>query len=104
MPTRREFMETAAGLAGGLGALGGLFDSLSRAQAIAPEAGSTFLDAEHVVILMQENRSFDHAYGTHGRARLQRSAGDHATRWRPVWVGRYDGKSPPSAGIGDRAT
>ncbi len=64
MPTRREFMETAAGLAGGLGALGGLFDSLSRAHAIAPEAGSTFLDAEHVVILMQENRSFDHAYGT----------------------------------------
>ena len=27
-------------------------------------AGSTFMDAEHVVILMQENRSFDHAYGT----------------------------------------
>jgi phospholipase C len=64
MPTRREFMETAAGLAGGLGALGGLFDSVSRAQAIAPEAGSTFLDADHVVILMQENRSFDHAFGS----------------------------------------
>lgn len=31
--------------------------------AIAPEPGSTFLDAEHVVILMQENRSFDHCFG-----------------------------------------
>ena len=29
-----------------------------------PQPGSTFLDAEHVVILMQENRSFDHCYGT----------------------------------------
>lgn len=26
--------------------------------------GSTYLDAEHIVILMQENRSFDHMYGT----------------------------------------
>jgi len=32
--------------------------------AIDPEPGSTYLDAEHVVILMQENRSFDHAFGT----------------------------------------
>lgn len=32
--------------------------------AIDPAAGSTWLDAEHVVILMQENRSFDHALGT----------------------------------------
>ena len=31
---------------------------------IDPEPGSTYLDAEHVVILMQENRSFDHAFGT----------------------------------------
>lgn len=32
--------------------------------AINPEPGSTFMDAEHIVILMQENRSFDHVYGT----------------------------------------
>ena len=38
--------------------------SISRALAIDPAPGSTFLDAEHVVILMQENRSFDHCYGT----------------------------------------
>jgi phospholipase C len=32
--------------------------------AINPDAGSTYLDAEHIVLLMQENRSFDHAFGT----------------------------------------
>ncbi len=39
-------------------------DSACNRYAIAPEADSTFLDAEHIVILMQENRSFDHALGT----------------------------------------
>ena len=38
--------------------------SIQKALAINPEAGSTFLDAEHIVLLMQENRSFDHAFGT----------------------------------------
>ena len=38
--------------------------SILKALAIDPEAGSTFLDAEHIVFLMQENRSFDHAFGT----------------------------------------
>ena len=31
---------------------------------IEADPGSTFLDAEHIVFLMQENRSFDHSYGT----------------------------------------
>ena len=39
-------------------------DSIKRAVAINPSPGSTYLDAEHVVILMQENRSFDHCFGT----------------------------------------
>ncbi len=43
---------------------GALPASISRALAIDPKPGSTYLDAEHIVILMQENRSFDHAYGT----------------------------------------
>ena len=38
--------------------------SILKAAGIEPAEGSTFLDAEHVVILMQENRSFDHAFGT----------------------------------------
>jgi phospholipase C len=57
-------MGLAAWLAGGAAATGGLFDSIERALAIEPATGSRYLDAEHVVILMQENRSFDHAYGT----------------------------------------
>lgn len=38
--------------------------SIQKALTIDPALGSTFLDAEHVVVLMQENRSFDHSYGT----------------------------------------
>jgi len=35
-----------------------------KAYAIVPDPGTTWEDAEHIVILMQENRSFDHALGT----------------------------------------
>lgn len=44
--------------------LGNLPPAIQKAFAINPAAGTTFLDAEHVVILMQENRSFDHTYGS----------------------------------------
>lgn len=63
MDTRREFLKRAALLAAGGGVVGGFPASIQRALAIDPEPGSTWLDAEHVVILMQENRSFDHCYG-----------------------------------------
>ncbi len=45
------------------GVAGGFPASIQKALAIDPTPGSTWLDAEHVVILMQENRSFDHCYG-----------------------------------------
>lgn len=51
-------------LSGGAGLLGALPASIQKALAIDPAPGSTYLDAEHIVILMQENRSFDHCYGT----------------------------------------
>ena len=51
-------------LSGASAVAGFVPDSIQRAYAIAPEPGSTFLDAEHIVILMQENRSFDHTFGT----------------------------------------
>ncbi len=38
--------------------------SLVKAMSIQPTPGSTYHDAEHVVFLMQENRSFDHAFGS----------------------------------------
>jgi phospholipase C len=39
-------------------------ESIQRALAIDPLKGTTYLDMEHIVILMQENLSFDHSFGT----------------------------------------
>jgi len=63
MDNRREFIKKAAMLAGATGLSGVLPASIQRALAIDPPPGSSWLDAEHVVILMQENRSFDHSFG-----------------------------------------
>src|ERR1700684_3218579 len=62
--TRRDFLKVAAMLSGAAGTSGFIPDSIQRAFAIEPAPGSTYMDAEHIVILMQENRSFDHAMGT----------------------------------------
>jgi phospholipase C len=64
MDTRRDFIKKAMLLSGAAGWSGLIPESISRAMAINPDPGSTYLDAEHVVILMQENRSFDHCFGT----------------------------------------
>ncbi|MEJ1240116.1 phospholipase C, phosphocholine-specific [Chryseolinea sp. T2] len=64
MDTRREFLKKAAMLGAGAGLTSALPASIAKALSINPAVGTTFLDAEHVVILMQENRSFDHCYGT----------------------------------------
>lgn len=61
---RREFLKKAAALSGSMALWGGIPMAIQKAMAISPEKGSTFLDAEHVVFLMQENRSFDHALGS----------------------------------------
>ena len=64
MQSRRDFLKSAAMLTGAAGAAAGIPASVAKAFAIAPDPGTTWADAEHVVILMQENRSFDHALGT----------------------------------------
>lgn len=64
MDTRREFLKKAVLLSGATGLSGAMPPSIKKALAIDPEPGSTYLDAEHVVFLMQENRSFDHCFGT----------------------------------------
>ncbi|GAB3043569.1 phosphocholine-specific phospholipase C [Stenotrophomonas tumulicola] len=57
---RRRLLQ--GGLAGGIAAL---LPSIARAAAIAPDARSHSLDdLQHIVVLMQENRSFDHYFGT----------------------------------------
>jgi phospholipase C len=64
MDTRRDFLRKAILLSGTAGFSSVLPKSIQRAVAINPQPGSTYLDAEHIVILMQENRSFDHTFGT----------------------------------------
>src|SRR6478735_7941574 len=64
MNTRRDFFKKAAFFSAGAGLTNLLLPAIERAAAIDPRAGSTYQDAEHIVILMQENRSFDHCFGT----------------------------------------
>ena len=61
--SRRDFLKKAALLSGAFAAPNIIPMSIQKAMAIDPAAGSTFYDAEHVVFLMQENRSFDHMFG-----------------------------------------
>src|SRR5262245_29843987 len=62
MDTRRSFIKKASILSGGAGLVNVLPSSIAKALAIDPAPGSTYMDAEHVVLLMQENRSFDHTF------------------------------------------
>jgi len=81
MTTRRGFLKGATASAAGL------FDSLARAAAIEAEPGSSVFDAEHVVILMQENRSFDHAFGTYPGVRgFNDPRAIELPDGNPVWV------------------
>src|SRR5699024_9282825 len=64
MSTRKEFLKQMMLLSGGAGMAWTIPESLKRAVSIDPQSGSSYMDAEHVVILMQENRSFDHCFGT----------------------------------------
>jgi phospholipase C len=57
---RRRLLQ--GGIAAGIAAL---MPSIARAAAIAPDARTRSLqDLQHIVVLMQENRSFDHYFGT----------------------------------------
>jgi phospholipase C len=62
---RRRFIGSAARAAGAAAATALLPQSIRRALAIpAYDASRSIADVKHVVILMQENRSFDHYFGT----------------------------------------
>ncbi len=62
--TRRQVLRDSAVAGLGLAAIGGGADALiGRALAASPPTGS-LKDIEHVIIFMQENRSFDHYFGT----------------------------------------
>lgn len=86
MQKRRDFLRSAALLTGGAFTWGSVPDAIGRAMAIRPNAGTTFRDAEHVVILMQENRSFDHAFGALQGVRGFRDPRAHILpNGNPVW-------------------
>ncbi|MEU1619782.1 phosphocholine-specific phospholipase C [Streptomyces sp. NPDC005722] len=80
---RRRFMQ----LAGGTAALSALPTSIARAAEIpADRRTGSLRDIDHIVVLMQENRSFDHYFGT---LRGVRGFGDpHPVaqpNGKPVW-------------------
>lgn len=57
---RRRFLQIAGATAG----FSALSSSIDRAAAIpAGRRSGTIKDVEHIVVLMQENRSFDHYFG-----------------------------------------
>jgi phospholipase C len=59
--TRRRFLQLAGGVAAGAA----LPDGVARALALPARRGTgTLADLQHVVIFMQENRAFDHYFGT----------------------------------------
>src|SRR5258708_39846280 len=60
-PTRRRFMGTAAGGALGLGLLP---TSMQKLLATTPERSGSIREVKHIVFVMQENRSFDHYFGS----------------------------------------
>jgi len=90
---RRAFLQLAASAALGAAALP---PSVAKALALpANRATGTIQDVEHVVILMQENRSFDHYFGT---LRGVRGYGDPRPitlpSGEPVW------NQPAKGGVG----
>ncbi|MFI1110293.1 MULTISPECIES: phosphocholine-specific phospholipase C [Streptomyces] len=90
---RRRFMQ----LAGGTAAMSALSGSIAKAAAIpANRRTGSLEDVEHIVVLMQENRSFDHYYGA---LRGVRGFGDprpvKLPNNKPVWYQAQNGKEVP---------
>ncbi|MGH3398764.1 MAG: alkaline phosphatase family protein, partial [Streptosporangiaceae bacterium] len=62
--SRRQFVRSSAAVAGAAGLAGVLPDSLARAATVKAPRGFRLSQVKHLVFLMQENRSFDHYFGT----------------------------------------
>jgi len=84
--TRREFLTYATVATGAAFMLRSVPEAIARAFEIDPDEGTTFQDAEHIVVLMQENRSFDHAFGCLRGVRGYRDPRAHVQpNGRKVW-------------------
>src|SRR5690348_13286623 len=71
---RREFLQRTGlfGLGAALSSRSGVLDLLTRQPAAAtaePVGPASLQSIEHVVILMQENRSYDHYFGAYPKGR-----------------------------------
>jgi phospholipase C len=62
--TRRRLLQSGAAVTGMAAASVALPTNVRKALAATPERRGRIQDIEHVVLLMQENRSFDHYFGT----------------------------------------
>jgi phospholipase C len=94
---RREFLRRSAGMLGAATSLSLLPASIRRALAISADVQTgTIQDIKHIVILMQENRSFDHYFGT---LRGVRGFGDPfpipLQSGKPVWFESDGSKEIP---------
>jgi len=66
--SRRQLLAGAATVGAGAG-LAGLPNEVWRVLAATPAAGSSLQDIEHVIIFIQENRSYDHYFGRYKAGR-----------------------------------
>ncbi len=90
MENRRDFIKKAGMLAGTFGVFSSLPKAIQAAIAINPAEGSSYMDAEHIVMLMQENRSFDHSFGSlRGVRGFNDSRAVVLPDKRPVWLQSY---------------
>ncbi|HEX3650830.1 MAG TPA: alkaline phosphatase family protein, partial [Pseudonocardiaceae bacterium] len=62
--TRRRLLGGAAGAAAAAAAATLMPPNVQQALAATPPSRGSLNDIKHIVLLMQENRSFDHYYGT----------------------------------------
>lgn len=104
MKTRRDFLKLSAATAAGYSMPAAIARAL---QVPAARRTGTIQDVEHVVILMQENRSFDHYFGT---MRGVRGFGDPRPALLPngqsIWhqpVARVHGKKYHDRGLSPEA-
>ncbi|MGN8085911.1 phosphocholine-specific phospholipase C [Ralstonia sp. 22086] len=95
--SRRGFLRSAAQLAAASAAMGAVPEGIRQALAIpAHNAHRNIEDVQHIVILMQENRSFDHYFGT-----LKGVRGYGDTRTVTLPNGKSVWHQPMAGGVGE---
>jgi phospholipase C len=91
---RRRFLKRAGQVGAAAAGLSALPVSIQKALAIpAARVSGTIKDVQHVVILMQENRSFDHYFGTLSGVRgFSDKSAIRTPAGKPIWF-QSDGTS-----------